>query len=57
MMLYACNHCKYLFESDDEVTQCTYCGKLAVRPVTQTEIDEYNSREKDWDDGGEIFGR
>lgn len=56
-MLYACEQCKYLFESEDEVKQCPDCGKFAVRPATQTEIDEYNSRESDWDDGGELFGR
>lgn len=28
MMLYACNHCKYLFESDDEVTQCPDCASM-----------------------------
>ena len=45
-MRYACNHCKYLFESNDEVDQCLDCGKYAVRPATQTEIEEYESRDK-----------
>ena len=53
MMRYACNHCKYLFESNDEVDQCPDCGKYAVRPATQTEIEEYESRDKNWDDGGD----
>ena len=53
MMLYACNHCKYLFESNDEVNQCPDCGKYAVRPATKTEIEEYESRDKNWDDGGD----
>ena len=48
-----CNHCKYLFESNDEVDQCLDCGKYAVRPATQTEIEEYESRDKNWDDGGD----
>lgn len=56
-MLYACNHCKYLFESNDEVDQCPDCGKYAVRPATQTEIKEYEFRDKNWDDGGDLFGR
>ena len=53
MIRYACNHCKYLFESNDEVDQCLDCGKYAVRPATQTEIEEYESRDKNWDDGGD----
>lgn len=56
-MLYACNHCKYLFESNNEVNQCPDCGKYAVRPATKTEIEEYESRDKNWDDGGDLFGR
>ena len=56
-MLYACNHCKYLFESIDEVDQCPDCGKYAVRPATQTEIEEYESLDKNWDGGGDLFGR
>ena len=55
-MLYACNHCKYLFESNDGVDQCPDCGKYAVRPATQTEFEEYESRDKSWDDGGDLFG-
>ena len=33
--------------------QCLDCGKYAVRPATQTEIEEYESRDKNWDDGGD----
>ena len=40
-MIYTCEKCKYLFESETEVTQCPDCGKFAVRPAYQSEIKEY----------------
>lgn len=56
-MLYACKHCNFLFESDVETEQCPDCGKYAVRPATESEIEEYTSRVNDWDDGGDFFGQ
>lgn len=44
-LLYACDACKYLFESEKEDKQCPDCGKFAVRPAVQAEIDEYESRQ------------
>ena len=50
-MLYACDSCRYLFESEKEIEQCPDCGKFAVRPAVQTEIEEYESRGDAWEDG------
>lgn len=52
--LYACDACKYLFESENEETQCPDCGKIAVRPATQDEIEEYENRQSVWEDEGGI---
>lgn len=56
-MLYACDNCSYLFESDEALEQCPDCGEFAVRAATDQEIEELNSRAMDWDDGGELFGQ
>lgn len=53
-LLYACDACRYLFESETEETQCPDCGKLAVRPAVQDEIEEYENRQVDWDEEDEI---
>ena len=55
-MLYACDNCSYLFESDEQLEQCPDCGKFAVRAANDQEIEEFNSRANDWDDGGDLFG-
>lgn len=47
MRIFTCENCKYIFESEENVNQCPDCGKLAVRPATQTEVDEYNERKKE----------
>lgn len=49
-MLYACDACRYLFESESDDKQCPDCGKFAVRPAVQTEIEEYENRQSDWDE-------
>lgn len=37
-MLYACDKCRFLFESDeDNVVQCPDCGKMKVRAATEEE--------------------
>lgn len=56
-MLYACDNCSYLFESDEQLEQCPDCGKFAVRAVNDQEIEEFNSRANDWDDVGDLFGQ
>ena len=56
-MLYACENCSYLFESDEELEQCPDCGKFAVRAANDKEIEEFNYRVNDWDDGGDLFGQ
>ena len=45
MKLYACDACRFLFESDDEnIIQCPDCGKKKVRVATAEEIKEFESR-------------
>lgn len=54
-MIYACDACRYIFESDEQITQCPDCGKYEVRPATENEVSEYKKRlleSDDWDDGG-----
>lgn len=51
MKLYACDKCRFLFESDEEnVTQCPDCGKMKVREATEEEIKEFKSRVLEEDD-------
>jgi len=51
MMLYACDACKFLFESNEEnVIQCPDCGKKKVRVASTEEIKEFESRVLEEDD-------
>ena len=51
MILYACDACKFLFESNkDNIVQCPDCGKLKVRPATEEEIKEFENRVLEDDD-------
>lgn len=59
-MIYACDACRYLFESEKPITQCPDCGKYKVRLATDDEISEYEKRRfeaDDWDDGGRLGGQ
>ena len=47
MKFFTCDNCKYIFEHDKDVEQCPDCGKFAVRPAVQSEIDEYNARKQE----------
>lgn len=50
-MLYACDKCKFLFESDEEnIIQCPDCGKMKIRPAKAEEIKEYHDRVLEDDD-------
>ena len=50
-MLYTCEKCKFIFESDKEnVVQCPDCGKKKVRAATEEEIKEFESRVWEEDD-------
>lgn len=50
-MLYACDACKFLFESDEEnIIQCPDCGKKKVRLATPDEITEFENRVMEEDD-------
>ena len=51
LKLYACDKCRFLFESDEEnVIQCPDCGKMKVRAATEDEIKEFQSRVLEEDD-------
>ena len=47
MKTFTCENCKYIFEYEDDVKQCPDCGKFAVRPADQSEIDELNARKQE----------
>ena len=50
-MLYACDACRFLFESDEEkIERCPDCGKKKVRPATKEEIKEFQDRVLEEDD-------
>lgn len=50
-MLYACDVCRLLFESDEEnIERCLDCGKKKVRPATKEEIKEFEDRVFEDDD-------
>lgn len=56
-MVFACEHCHYLFSRVQQPEQCPDCGKYAVRPATSEEQKEFedclaeieNNRKKLWD--------
>ena len=51
LMLYACDACRFLFESDEEnKIQCPDCGKKKVRLATPDEIKEFENRVVEEDD-------
>lgn len=43
-MVYACDNCRFLFSRTNEPEQCPDCGKYTVRPATQAEQREYQTR-------------
>jgi len=46
-MIYACDHCHFLFSRVSPDEQCPDCGKACIRPATQEEIKEFESRKKE----------
>lgn len=47
-ILYACENCYFLFESDNtDVIQCPDCGKYTVRKATVQEQEEYEQRQRE----------
>lgn len=43
-MVFACDHCHYLFSLEKEAEQCPDCGKYRVRPATEEEQREFEVR-------------
>ena len=51
MKLYACDACRFLFESDeDKIERCPDCGKKKIRLATKEEIKEFHDRVLEDDD-------
>ena len=44
MKIFTCDNCRYIFENEEDVTQCPDCGKFQVRPATQSEAEEFIER-------------
>ncbi|WP_409967719.1 hypothetical protein RFF05_14280 [Bengtsoniella intestinalis] len=42
-MVFACDHCKFLFSRTTEPEQCPDCGKFAVRAANQEEVADYQA--------------
>lgn len=43
-MVFACDHCHYLFSLEKEPEQCPDCGKYHVRPANEEERREVEVR-------------
>ena len=43
-MLYTCEQCLFLFESEEKPEQCPDCGKFSVREATRAEQEEFLRR-------------
>ena len=48
-MIYACDNCYYLFETEDIAEQCPDCGKYTVRKANEKEQKEYMQRKEETD--------
>lgn len=48
IMVYKCENCSFLFESDLTMTQCPDCGKTAIRPAEESECEEYWNFQKEF---------
>lgn len=44
-MVFACDHCHYLFSGNLQPEQCPDCGKYAVRPADKAEIAEFEKNQ------------
>jgi len=40
-MIYACDHCRFIFNRAGKVDACPDCGKQFIREATKAENDEY----------------
>ena len=49
VLICACDHCYYLFESEELPEQCPDCGKREVRPANEQEQAEYLERKQQKD--------
>lgn len=43
-MIFACDHCHFLFSRTRQPEQCPDCGKYTVRPATEDEQAEFERR-------------
>ena len=45
-MIFTCNNCHFIFDSEPLPEQCPDCGKYTVRPATEEEEKELEERKK-----------
>ena len=43
-MIYACDHCHFLFSRMSPIERCPDCGKESIRPATPKEAQEFEGR-------------
>ena len=43
-MVYACDHCLFLFSRVSPIERCPDCGKENIRPATPEEAQEFEGR-------------
>lgn len=46
MPIYCCKNCGYIFEQESG-DGCPDCGKRDIRPALESEVSEYNARQKE----------
>lgn len=43
-MVYACDHCHFLFSTESPIDRCPDCGKENIRLATPDEVQEFEER-------------
>lgn len=43
-MIYTCDACRFIFESEKKPERCPDCGKFEVRAADDKEISEFEAR-------------
>ena len=46
-MVFACDHCHFLFRDTVQPKQCPDCGKLTVRAATEEEVREFEQNNQE----------
>lgn len=48
-MIYTCDECRFIFESERKINNCPDCGSREVRPATEFEKKEHTQFKKEAD--------